>query len=68
MSIEVTPGDTWNGARPQPLFKVPVSRGLTSRRNFFAVTPDGERFVFDADGTREPISVVVNWQTLAARE
>lgn len=54
------------GARPQPLFRVPVAHGLTSRRNFFAVTPDGRRFLFAADGTREPISVLVNWQALAS--
>lgn len=68
MSIDVKAGDTWDGARPQPLFKVPVARGLTSRRNFFAVTSDGQRFLFDADGTREPISVLVNWQTLASSQ
>lgn len=64
MSIEVMPGETWTGTRPRALFRAPVARGLTSRRNFFAVTPDGERFLFDADGTREPISVLVNWQSL----
>jgi Tol biopolymer transport system component len=66
MSMAVTPGETWTGSRPEPLFRVPVARGLTSRRNFFAVTPDGERFLFDADGTRNPISVLVNWQALLA--
>ena len=53
--------------RSQPLFQAPVVADLSTYRAQFAVSPDGQRFLFDAaepGGGREPVTVLVNWTSL----
>ncbi len=56
--------------RPQALFQPSVVADLSTYRTQFAVSADGQRFLFDAAdpaSAREPITVLVNWDTLLAR-
>jgi eukaryotic-like serine/threonine-protein kinase len=53
--------------RSQPLFQAPVVADLSTYRAQFAVSADGQRFLFDAaepGGGREPVTVLVNWTSL----
>lgn len=50
--------------RPRPLFQAPVVADLSTYRSQYAVTPDGQRFLFDAaepSSAREPVTLLVNW-------
>ncbi len=70
MSVDVAMrGGMLEPAKPKPLFRVPLSGDITQYRNHYTATADGERFlVLTADeSTREPISVVVNWDALIGR-
>jgi Tol biopolymer transport system component len=55
--------------RPKALFHVPLNGDITLYRNHYAVTNDGQRFLVDTadESTREPITVVVNWDALVGR-
>lgn len=70
MSVDIAPAaDALQASRPRPLFRVPISADITTFRNHYVVTDDGQRFlVHTADeSTREPIAVVVNWEALVNR-
>jgi eukaryotic-like serine/threonine-protein kinase len=53
----------------QPLFRVPLAGDIMTYRNNYVVTADGSRFLVDTadESTREPINVVVHWESLLAR-
>ena len=68
--MELTPaGDALQAARPRPLFRVPISADITTFRNHYVVTGDGQRFLIHTadESTREPIAVVVKWEALVNR-
>ena len=71
MSVEVKGGDPAAGVGlPRPLFRASMSGDLADYRHRYAVSDDGGRFFVHSveDGRRAPISVVVNWPALIARE
>ena len=64
MAVNVTSGPTLQVTRPMPLFRTPValSGEMTSRRNHYVASPDGQRFLVNAASeTQESITVLVNW-------
>lgn len=62
MSVEVRPdGESIDVGAPRPLFQTSIAGDIITYRNHYAVTADGQRFLVDSAGTREPITVVVNW-------
>ena len=67
MSVDIAPApQAIEPARPKLLFRVPLNGDVTRYRNHYAVTSDGQRVLVDIadESTREPISVVVNWDAL----
>ena len=46
-----------------PLFNAPLSSDVWQARNYYVVSLDGQRFLFDAteDAESTPITVMVNW-------
>jgi len=57
--------------RSQALFEAPIVADLGTYRSQFAVTDDGQRFLFDVaepGGGREPVTVLVNWLSLLNRQ
>ena len=47
---------------PQALFEVRLAEDLTRRRNYYAVTRDGKRFLVSAvQPFRPPLKVKLNW-------
>jgi hypothetical protein len=70
MSVEIAAGaQALEAGRPKLLFRVPLSGDITRYRNHYAVTSDGQRFLVDTadEATREPLTVVVNWDALIGR-
>jgi eukaryotic-like serine/threonine-protein kinase len=70
MGVDIAPGPlALEPARPKALFHVPLNGDITQYRNHYAVTADGQRFLVDTadESTREPITVVVNWDALIGR-
>jgi DNA-binding winged helix-turn-helix (wHTH) protein/Tol biopolymer transport system component len=70
MSVDISSGaHALEPARPRALFHVPLGGDITQYRNHYAVTSDGQRFLVDTadESTREPITVVVNWDALVGR-
>ena len=69
MSAEITAAQALEPGRPKILFRVPLNGDITRYRNHYAVTSDGQRFLIDTadESTREPITVVVNWDALIGR-
>jgi hypothetical protein len=69
MAVDVTPGEQLTVGRPKPLFRAPLSGDISSYRNRYAVTTDGERFLIDATDRPElpPLEVIVNWTALLNR-
>lgn len=69
--VMAAPVDARGGiGRSQPLFQAPVVADLGTYRAQFAVSDDGQRFLFDAaepGGGREPVTVLVNWTSLLRR-
>jgi DNA-binding winged helix-turn-helix (wHTH) protein/Tol biopolymer transport system component len=64
MVVDVSTGAIFEAGRPQPLFPLPIAGDVIGYRNQYAVAPDGQRFVVDAAGPRDPIQIVVNWHGL----
>jgi hypothetical protein len=64
MAVDVTNGTLLQVGRPKPLFRAPITADILTYRNQYAVDADGQRFLFDSPGEREPINVVVNWNAL----
>jgi DNA-binding winged helix-turn-helix (wHTH) protein/Tol biopolymer transport system component len=66
MSVEFSTGAQPQPAKPRALFQVPLNGDITRYRNHYVVTADGQRFLVDIadESTREPITVVVNWDAL----
>jgi DNA-binding winged helix-turn-helix (wHTH) protein/Tol biopolymer transport system component len=64
MAVDVRLTPTFDAGAPKPLFRASIPADIITYRNHFAVTGDGKRFVVDSAGTREPITVVVNWNAL----
>jgi Tol biopolymer transport system component len=70
MAVDVTPGDAaLQPGRPRPLFRTSIAGDITTYRNHYVVTADGQRFLVNMgdESTREPINVVVHWQALLNR-
>lgn len=62
MSVSVKTGDKFEAGVPQPLFDVTLAR--VPRGDDYAVSNDGQRFLFISRGTEAvtlPITVVLNW-------
>jgi hypothetical protein len=67
----VTPGEPLHVGRPTALFHVPVAGDLNAYRSHYAVTADGQRFLFDVlddNSGRDSITVLVNWQGSGGRQ
>jgi DNA-binding winged helix-turn-helix (wHTH) protein/Tol biopolymer transport system component len=65
MAVDITNGPSLQVGRPRALFRAPITADLLTYRNQYAADADGQRFLFDSPGEREPINVVVNWNALA---
>ena len=64
MAVDVLNGASLQVGRPKALFRAPITADILTYRNQYAVDADGQRFLFDSPGEREPINVVVNWNAL----
>ena len=64
MAVDIRLAPTFDAGAPRALFRTSIPADIITYRNHFAVTGDGQRFVVDSAGTREPITVVVNWNAL----
>jgi len=64
MAVNITLGASPAVERPKVLFHPPILADMVTFRNQYAVDADGQRFLFDSAGEREPINVVVNWNAL----
>jgi serine/threonine protein kinase/Tol biopolymer transport system component len=62
MAVDVKLGETFEAGVPKTLFLTRVIT-LTSFRNHYAVTADGQRFLINSrpEESATPISIVVNW-------
>jgi hypothetical protein len=70
MAVEVAVTDAaLQPGRPRPLFRTSIAGDITTYRNHYVVTGDGQRFLVNMgdESTREPINVVVHWQSLMNR-
>ena len=66
-----TTGATIDAGPPQPLFDVFVPAPQLGSRSTFAVSLDGQQFLFstwDADAAQAPITLVVNWPASLKRD
>ena len=60
MAIPTTTGAAFDRGAPVSLFQAPIS--VDPIIDQYAVTRDGQRFIFGAlDDSEAPITVVVNW-------
>jgi len=64
MAVPITRGASLQVGQPKALFRAPITADVLTYRNQYAVDADGQRFLFDSAGDREPINVVVNWNAL----
>ena len=65
MAVQVTPGDTLEPGRPQPLFHADIFGRLSTYRSHYTVTADGQRFLVDSlNGSQPSITTLVNWTAL----
>jgi Tol biopolymer transport system component len=69
MAVDFPPGEDAGVGRPKPLFRAPLSGDISSYRNRYAVTADGQRFLIDATDRPElpPLEIIVNWTSLLNR-
>jgi hypothetical protein len=67
MSVEFGASGPRAPNRPVPLFSPPLSGDVWDARNYYVVSRDGERFLFNAVEEIEdiPITVMVNWLAAA---
>jgi len=66
MSVDVKPGSKMSMSVPKELFRISLPDGRMWR-NYYATTAKGDRLVVEsAGGRREPITVMVNWQSRLA--
>jgi hypothetical protein len=66
-----TTGATIDAGPPQPLFDVFVPAPQLGSRSTFAVSRDGQQFLFstwDAAAAQAPITLVVNWPASLKRD
>jgi hypothetical protein len=65
MAVPVTPGPVLQVGAPERLFRTITVGEATTYRNHFAVTRDGQRFLFDLlnDAALDPITVLLNWSS-----
>jgi eukaryotic-like serine/threonine-protein kinase len=66
MSVDVRPGSPLRAAfsQPRPLFDLQVIHELTARRNHYAVSNDGRRFLVSSmRPVQPPITILRNWAT-----
>jgi hypothetical protein len=64
MSVSVKAGDTFTAGTPRVLF--PTRLDPRSLRQRYSVSPDGERFLFQApvETAKDAMTVVLNWPAL----
>jgi eukaryotic-like serine/threonine-protein kinase len=70
MAVDVSASATTiEAGKPRALFRAPINGDLTTWRNHYSATADGQRFLVDIadERTREPLNVVVNWEALINR-
>ena len=70
MAVDISPdGAALQPGRPRPLFRSSVAGDITTFRNHYVVSGDGQRFLMHTadESTRAPISVVVHWEALLNR-
>ena len=64
MAVDVELSPTFRPSNPRVLFRTKVS-GNNNRRNNFAVSRDGQKFLISTQrGEAAPISIVLNWPAL----
>ena len=70
MSVEFGTAGPRSPERPVPLFSPPLSGDVWDARNYYVVSRDGKRFLFNAVEELEniPITVMVNWLSTRAAE
>ena len=64
MSVNLSSGNPPDISRPHVIFKAPVLSVTNVLRNQFAVTSDGQRFVFgsvEKDAKDDSITVLARW-------
>ena len=65
MAVPVrTTGEAFEAGRPTPLFQARIPADITTFRNHYAPSSDGQRFLVDAADDYEPINIVVNWTAM----
>jgi eukaryotic-like serine/threonine-protein kinase len=67
MSVPVTPGPTFEGGAPVPLFKLPRTLLSLSVVSQYDVSPDGQRFLMNFNTStqgQKQITLVANWTSL----
>jgi dipeptidyl aminopeptidase/acylaminoacyl peptidase len=64
MAVTLTPaGTSWKASLPRELFTLPID--IVRGPNPYEAAPDGQRFlVSDVAAGPEPLTVIVNWQSL----
>jgi hypothetical protein len=70
MSVEFGASGPRSPNRPVPLFSPPLSGNVWDARNYYVVSRNGERFLFNAVEEQEniPITVMVNWLSTTRAE
>ncbi len=63
MAVDISESLMFHAGAPKPLFRVPSHVGSSSDNNW-DVTRDGKRFLFAAESTQGPFTVVLNWPSL----
>lgn len=63
MAVDISGSLVFHAGVPKPLFRVPLHVGALSE-NHWDVTRDGKRFLFAAESTQGPFTVMLNWPSL----
>ncbi|MGH9717638.1 MAG: hypothetical protein ACRD4R_13055, partial [Candidatus Acidiferrales bacterium] len=61
MAVDISDSPEFRAGEPKPLFQAPRHLAYVSE-NHWDVTRDGKRFLFAAQSTEAPFTVVLNWQ------
>ena len=63
MAVDISESLVFHAGVPKTLFRAPLHVGAVSE-NHWDVTRDGKRFLFAAESTQGPFTVVLNWPSL----
>ena len=67
MEVPITLDPELSVGTPKALFRAPPSSNISSWRNRYVVTSDGQRFLVDGTDAQTPIDIIVNWTSLLER-